>query len=187
MKKRDVILDFTTLLDIALILLFFFILFSNLQVTDASDAADKKMQEAESLYSQAENMHEQLENELEHIKEAPDRDGENIDGILEFDKGLNVKFILEVQSENVWELNVYKGQESIGDIRSDSNVAVEVIKLLEHSGYEPGDTLICDYIYNASQPGTLAAYRAMTEVIKSVKQEFKYFYYSETDISMMED
>lgn len=187
MKRRDVILDFTTLLDVALILLFFFILFSNVQVTDATAAAEQKQQEAESLMADAKDMQEQAGKELEHIKEAEDRDGENIEGILEFDRGLNVKFILEVEDENNWQLRVYKGQDKLGDIHCKDNVAIDLMELMDNAGYGAKDTLICDYIYDASKPGSLAAYRSMADVIEEVRQRYEYFYYSETDISVLED
>lgn len=187
MKIRDVILDFTTLLDITLILLFFFVLFSNVQVTDAASNASQKMQEAESLMADAQGMQEELSAELEHIKGAADRDGENIEGILEFDKGLNIKFVLDITNESTWQLNVYRGQEGIGNISCESDIGEELLELMEEEQYDANDTLICDYIYDGAKPGSLSAYRTMEDVIKTVKQKYKYFYYSETDISVLED
>ncbi len=187
MKKRDIILDFTTLLDVTLILLFFFILFSNFQVTDAKEAAGQKMQEAQNLYSEGQALQEQVKEELEHIRESESRYGENVEGILEFNNGLNLKLILEVADEDSWQVNVFKGQDSVGSIDCDSDITKGLFKLLENAGYTTKDTIICDYIYDASQPGSLVAYRVMTEVIKEVKQEYRYLYYSETDISILED
>lgn len=187
MKKRDVILDFTALLDVTLILLFFFILFSNLQVTDAADEAQHKMAEAENLMAEAQEFQDMLSQELEHIKDSSDRQGANIESILEFDKGNNLKLVLDVNDAYSWTLRVFKGDRDIAVISASDSVYDKLKDAIGNAEYTTSDTIICDYVYDASQPGSLAAYRAVDSAIRELKYDYKYFYYSETDISIWED
>ena len=46
MNKREIILDFTSLLDVIMIILFFFILFSHLETEDAKLALEAAQQNA---------------------------------------------------------------------------------------------------------------------------------------------
>ena len=71
MKKRDVILDFTSLLDVTLIVIFFFVLFSHLDSQENKARTDAKVQElevaiqeAEDRESEADALAKQLENEI---------------------------------------------------------------------------------------------------------------------------
>ena len=53
-KKKDLILDFTSLLDVVMLLLFFFILFSRFDVSRARTAADDAKAEAAAQIALAE-------------------------------------------------------------------------------------------------------------------------------------
>ena len=55
MKKRDVILDFTSLLDVTLIVIFFFVLFSHLDSQENKARTDAKVQELELEIKEAED------------------------------------------------------------------------------------------------------------------------------------
>ena len=122
MKKRDVILDFTSLLDVTLIVIFFFVLFSHLDSEENKTRTDAKMQELEIAIQEAEDreekasaLGEQLENEISIVKEYSDRQGSNVSEILEFNRSENVKMILDMTSEN-WSVRVIKGDSVISTV-----------------------------------------------------------------------
>ena len=107
MKRKDVVLDFTPLLDVTLILLFFFLLFSTFEVESAKaelnnqvEAAEKQMQEANSKYEEANALAEQLKEDLEIVENASNRQASNIEALLEFNRGANVKLILSMKDGN---------------------------------------------------------------------------------------
>ena len=54
MKKRDVILDFTSLLDVTLIVIFFFVIFSHLDTEDNRAKTEAKVAELETAIEEAE-------------------------------------------------------------------------------------------------------------------------------------
>ncbi|MGO5020539.1 hypothetical protein ACTQ32_12145 [Roseburia faecis] len=71
MRKRDIVLDFTSLLDVTLIVIFFFVLFSHLDEQENKARTESKVQElevaiqeAEDRESEADKLIEQLENEI---------------------------------------------------------------------------------------------------------------------------
>ena len=128
MKKRDVILDFTSLLDVTLIVIFFFVLFSHLDSEENKTRTDAKMQELEIAIQEAEDreekasaLGEQLENEISIVKEYSDRQGSNVSEILEFNRSENVKMILDMTSEN-WSVRVIKGDSVISTVVKKSTI-----------------------------------------------------------------
>ena len=61
----------------------------------------------------------------------------------------------------------------------------EIKKLFEQ--YTPEDTLFCEFILDGSKAGTASAYRTIDKAIKFVRSTYSNLYYSETDISIVED
>lgn len=101
MKRRDVILDFTSLLDVTLIVIFFFVIFSNLDSQANKARTDAKVQELDAAVQQAENreanakeLEEQLQKEINAVKESNLHQGSNASEILVFNKDENIKSFL---------------------------------------------------------------------------------------------
>lgn len=120
-KKKDLILDFTSLLDVVMLLLFFFIIFSRFDVTRAETEADNAKTEAEAQVAIAESqaqekieeakkskeqydilveenseLQDQLEHEINIVNQVtPDEAKE----IITFNRGNNLKLILVEQSD----------------------------------------------------------------------------------------
>ena len=91
MKKRDIILDFTSLLDVTLIVIFFFVLFSHLDGQANKARTDEKIQELETAVQQAETreakaleLEEKLQKEIATVKESNKRQGSNINELISF-------------------------------------------------------------------------------------------------------
>ena len=136
MKKRDILLDFTSLLDVTLILIFFFVIFSHMDNAQNTAKTEEKEAELESQLndaaereSQAKDLMEKLEYELGIVENADDRAKDNVEEILEFTKGTNLKLILEMQ-DGKWTLIVSGKNEAISRITASDNVASELKKVL---------------------------------------------------------
>ena len=116
-KKKDLILDFTSLLDVVMLLLFFFILFSRFDVSNAEAAADKAKTEAAAQVALAESqaqekigeaeksknkyddlieentrLQEQLEHNIEIVNQVTSQEANEI---VAFNSGNNLKLILQ--------------------------------------------------------------------------------------------
>ena len=193
MRKKDILLDFTSLLDVTLILIFFFVIFShidnvqNIAKTEEKEAElESQLSDAVERESQAKDLMEQLEYEIGIVQDADDRAKDNVEEILEFTKGTNLKLILEMENGK-WTLIVSGKNEVISRITSSDDVETKLKEALEISKYTIGDTILCDFVYNGSQAGTVSAYRKITKAMESIQEQYKYLYYSETDLAVGEE
>ena len=193
MKKKDILLDFTSLLDVTLILIFFFVIFSHFdnvqsteQIEDKESQLQSQLNDAAERESQAQELKEQLEYEIGIVQNADDRAKDNVEEILEFTKGTNLKLILEM-SDGKWTLVVSSENEVISRITAGDNVEARLTEALKNAEYAKGDTILCDFVYNGSQAGTVSAYRKITKAMEAIQEEYKYLYYSETDLSVGEE
>lgn len=190
MKKRDVILDFTSLLDVTLIVIFFFVLFSHLDSQENKARTDAKVQElevaiqeAEDRESEADALAKQLENEISIVKEYSNRQASNVSEMLEFNRSENIKIILDMNADN-WSVRVIKGDLVISTVMGSDNIGIDLKKALVDAGYDNTKTIFCDFVFDGSLPGTASAYRQIKKGIEDVSKEYKYFYSSETDLSI---
>lgn len=184
MKMRDIVLDFTPLLDITLILLFFFILFGHLEVEQAQSVLDEKAAQAETAMVQAQQLEEQLEEELALLQSAGERQGSNIQSMMTFNRSRNIKLILNMEDSGR-ELKVFRGEELIRAVSIHSeDVAADLFHALMDAGYREDDTVLCEFLLDGTQPGTAAAYRTVSDALLVLKGDYPYLYDSETDISL---
>ena len=149
MKKRDVILDFTSLLDVTLIVIFFFVLFSHLDEQENKARTDAKVQEmqvaiqeAEDRESDANELVNQLEEELEIVQEYSDRQASNVFEMLEFNKSENIKIILDMDTSS-WSVRVIKADTVIAVIDGKDNIGDDVMNALSAAGYDNSKTIFC--------------------------------------------
>ena len=119
MKKRDIILDFTSLLDVIMIILFFFVLYSKID----TDEITKKAKEAENHYNaliiEQQQINDEAEKEIERIKDADKNAFANQKALNSFEKGEYFTISLDVfdNSDN-WNLDFYFAGKLIGKINS---------------------------------------------------------------------
>ena len=193
MRRKDIILDFTSLLDVVLIILFFFILFSHMEIENNKATVEVQMAEALALadkanskMQEAEDLVEQLYEEIEFVRQADARRADNAEAVLEFARSQNVKMMLSMR-DGSWELNISNKDEILARIPSRSDVGTEIVNALKDAGYTPEDTLFCEFILDGSKAGTASAYRTIDKAIKFVRSTYSNLYYSETDISIVED
>lgn len=183
MKIRDIVLDFTPLLDITLILLFFFLLFSHLETEQAQSALDAQLAKAEAELVQAQELSQQLEEEIALAQSAGGRQGSNIESMLSFNRSENIKLILHMEDAGR-ELKILSGETLLDTVSVQGDVAAALCDALREAGYKPEDTVLCEFLLDGAQPGTAAAYRAVSHALLVTKGEFPFLYDSETDISI---
>lgn len=183
-------MDFTSLLDVTLIVIFFFVLFSHLDSQENKARTDAKVQElevaiqeAEDRESEADALAKQLENEISIVKEYSNRQASNVSEMLEFNRSENIKIILDMNADN-WSVRVIKGDLVISTVMGSDNIGIDLKKALVDAGYDNTKTIFCDFVFDGSLPGTASAYRQIKKGIEDVSKEYKYFYSSETDLSI---
>ena len=203
MKKRQINLDFTSLLDVIMIILFFFIIFSSLETDNLKkDLEDKQQQvsaeleeakvknnKADELLGEAQKKNEQADKRLEEANSAVDRSGDNADAIMDFSENKNLKLHLDMNGENGWTLKFAKGEEIVKEIpKADiSEMTDEVLELFKEQGYKADNTILIEFSYDATENGTTSAYLDTMKIINTLKNEYEHLFYSETDVSVFRE
>lgn len=167
-KKKNIILDFTSLLDVTLIIIFFFVVFSHMEAEENKELLNEKT------------------NELESIKEQDNRQQANNEAILEYVQGANIKIILDVEDEEDWIIRILHKGKVISEFKKKDDIGKSIKETLADAGYKDDDTIFCDFVFDGSLPKTASAYKKITKGIREVKEEYRYLYFSETDLSVGE-
>lgn len=190
MKVREIILDFTSLLDVVMIILFFFVLYSSIDTENAAEKA--KAAEASFTEMQEQNEREQMEwrqkadEEWERILSADANAGKNQQALSAYNDGKGISFNLhEVEKGDVWTLSVLSGNKRIGEISSeDSRELKEKLKeMVKKAGYASDDVIISTLTFNGNDFGTEAAVPTVEKAIMSIQREYKNLYFTTINIS----
>ena len=190
MKLREIILDFTSLLDVTMIILFFFVLYSGIDAENATE----KAKAAETSYTemQEQNEKEQMEwrqkadEEWERILTADANAGKNQQALSAYNDGKGITFNLhEVEKGDVWTLSVLSGNKRIGEISSDESRELKdkLKEMLKKAGYSPEDVIISTLTFNGNDFGTEAAVPTVERAIMSIQREYKNLYFTTINIS----
>lgn len=190
MKIREIILDFTSLLDVVMIILFFFVLYASFDAENVSE----KAKAAETSYNEMieENEKEQQEwrekasEEWERILSADANAANNQQALSAYNEGAGVYFNLHnVEKSDVWSLSVLKGNKKIGEISSsDVRYLKEKLKdVLDSAGYSSDDVIIGTLTYDGSAYGTEKAVPTVENAIRDIQREYKSLYFTAINIS----
>lgn len=198
-NRREIILDFTSLLDVIMILLFFFVIFaqidSNRNIAEAKEAAAAEIaavrKEAEEEKAAAAEAAERAEKELEEIRQVSDRAAANIRGLVDFNSGVNLKLYLSGEKEN-WQIKVMYGGEDteiIGDVRNRSpeELAGELTDMISRYGYTEDSAVLCDLFYNSLDTGSRKAKENADRMLELVREDYPHLFCSRTDMSKLEE
>ena len=197
MKVREIILDFTSLLDVMMIILFFFILYSKADTDNVSEKARQAEASYNTLIEEAEK--KQLENEKEQ-QEWREKASEEWDRILSADanavnnqkaltaynEGKGVYFNLQgVEKSDVWTLSVLSGNKKIGEIGSDESreLRERIKECLYEAGYKTSDVIICTLTYDGYSYGTEIVVPLVENAITDIQREYKGLYFTTINIS----
>lgn len=186
---KELLLDFTPLLDVTMILLFFFVLFSRIGVDSIRQEAAQNMQDARSLHTEAEQMmldaeamQEDAAGQLAILAEADARAAEAAEAMIAFSRGENYRLRLKMETDG-WVLRIYHGKSIVGALTDSKTFAEDLTESLERAGWAPEDTLLCEFCYEAADPGSRSAYRRVSDALKEIRKQFPHVYISEIDLS----
>lgn len=194
-RMRELILDFTPLLDITLIILFYFILFSHMGAAEARQnaalaaaeadaataAAAEMMAEAAQMQQSAEDLQQDAARQLAILAETEQNQAATAEAIQAFACGENLKLRLTSQAGE-WSLRVQRGQEVLAELAGDA-LAQQLADAVQAAGCLPEDVILCEFAYTATEAGSYQAYQAVQQALGAVRAEYPHLYISETDLS----
>ena len=204
-SKREIILDFTPLLDVMMLILFFFILFANTnyqnKIEEANANAQSKIEEAEEAKEEAQSKIdtynekiEELEEELNALDSAGNTNGEAIDSLYKYKQDLFLRLKLKKEeksvgeaSKKIWNIHVYYDYNEIGIINDINEHSIEkcsneFLKILSDNKFNKDENLICELIINTSEGGSLESYVYTSEILKRIEKDYKYLFVPQTPI-----
>lgn len=202
MGKKEILLDFTSLLDIMMLILFFFVLFSHVeaeneraalqeiheQVQGSLEEAEQRLEEADEKMNAAKEKEAFAEEKLEEAELAEERAGHNVNGIVDFSRNTNIRVRLQMKEEGNWSLMLYQGNEFLQEIAKNSaqNMVEQFSDGMNAAGYDKQDTLLCEFIFDGTEFGTNSAYCTVDNMFALLKDEYRHFFYSTIDLSVLE-
>ncbi len=190
MKKRDIFLDFTSVFDVTLRVIFFLFLFSHFDSEANKARTDEKVKEYDVAIHQAEErelsakqMEEQLKNEIDTVMQANQRIGENAKEIIDFNQSGNIKILLKIDNGS-WSIQIIKDGDLLDTILPGTTFERDLKKAFDEAGYNTDSTIFCDFIFDGSQVGSASAYRQIRKGLTETLSIYKHLYISETDLSV---
>ena len=193
-SKREIILDFTPLLDVMMLILFFFILFANTNYQNKIEEAEEAKEEAQSKIDTYNEKIEELEEELNALDSAGNTNGEAIDSLYKYKQDLFLRLKLKKEeksvgeaSKKIWNIHVYYDNNEIGIINDINEHSIEkcsneFLKILSDNKFNKDENLICELIINTSEGGSLESYVYTSEILKRIEKDYKYLFVPQTPI-----
>lgn len=186
--KSKISLDFTSLLDITMIILFFFLINFKFSVDDIKAEADSQMEAAAAQSERLEADKQEFEKEkaewqrtadaeLENIREADKKAADNVEALINFKNGDVIDIALDIKERFEWEMTFSRGTAVMGTISSDDDKAVRdwVVTMLNHEGFKSDDVIVGVFKYNKNNYGSRFAEELYNEA-RDADYIFKNFY-----------
>ena len=205
-RKKEIFLDFTSLLDVTMIILFFFIITYSTQTAKAVNEAEEKKKQADERYESAavleaeygerikeleeekSDFEEERDREMKRLYGASERAAYNIAAMNSFGKGENIKIFIDNENESPeWKVKIYTGSEIQREISKGTDIAKGIRTSLESLGLSPDDVILADMIYDSSKNGSTNAYDSVKKALDNVRMEYINLYVSETNMSRMKE
>ena len=204
MKNRDVILDFTSLLDVVLLILFFFILYSAFNVKEAETRVEAAQAEYEEKLAALDAEKTGLEKERAGLQTEADKLGEEWDrllaldenagrnqqALLAFNNGAMLCFQLRKEDDSeAWELRATRkasaeGEEIlVGAVLPGDELYGSILGLFEKAGYGEKEVLIVTFAYDGSVIGTHRLYEDIMKAFRDIQAERKNLYLNAINLS----
>ena len=187
MKLREIILDFTSLLDVIMIILFWFILNYQNETTKIRNKAEEAertaiaaQSAAEEKRSEAEHMLQVADNQLEELANANERQAYNIKALRDFRDCQSLQLRLN-SYKGSWNVVVSIGSDQeLGCIYSteEKKFGEKLFEMLENEGIEDDATIICILSYNSKDGGSRTSLESVEEQLKTVTKRNHHFYYT---------
>lgn len=166
MKPREIILDFTSLLDIIMIILFWFIIQGQNTVQAEKNRAADAVQQAESAAAEYDKMLREVYDEWEAASRSDIMAAQNQKALYDFSNGRLLHF--NMYYDGCWTLDVSMNKtftDSIG-LEDNENLAEKIKAVLKNNGFSENDVIIGLFSFDGEQSGS---YRYANQVINSLK------------------
>ena len=185
-RRGDIPLDFTSLLDVTLIILFFFIMFSTFEsdsktreamdsAAEMAAAAEEKMKAAESLEASAESRMEEMSAELAELRRTAGNNEAQSEGISEFASGENIKLLYSAEGGR-WRFEIRRGDEVIKTIERGSGSADSLAEAL--AGTPADKYIFCECILLS--PEYIESRNLLDEMVKTAQMRYSHLLVSKT-------
>ncbi len=200
MKKSEIILDFTSLLDVTMIILFFFIINYNAQTNKLQEEAQSEMEQARSIEAQAQADMERLESdraefekerdelreqaalEMERLNGANDRTARSIEAMALFEREQSIRLIL-IKSESGWALEIYSGEEILRTVEKGTDIPAAIKDTFENAGFTSDDVLLVQFLFDSDMPGSHGAKTSVDRALDRIRTDYPYLYCATVDTS----
>lgn len=180
MKIREIILDFTPLLDVIMIILFFFVINSTMGYNHRVKEVDELKEKYNNLISEEQEINDKAARELARIEAVDKNAAANQQALNSFEKGDYFDFCLDVtdNSDN-WTLIISFGSKQFEINSHETDDLKSSIKdILKQSGFSTDATYICILTFDGDQFGTEKAVSRIDDAIESVQREYSGLYFS---------
>lgn len=192
MKRRKISLDFTALLDITMIILFFFLInfkFSSDEVkAEAAAQIEEAAVQSEQLEADRRQFEEEkaewqreAEREMKKLREADKNAADNAEALMNFQKGVIFKIDLTMKNRDDWDITVLNGSAVIGVVSSENcaDLKSEIITVLDNNGFKKDDVIIAVFMYDLHDNGSGHIPEDFLPQIKDVSSVYEKFYCAE--------
>ena len=191
MKYRDTPLDFTSLLDIVLIILFFFVLYGSFDAGRAEEEAQAAQAEYEEKLANLDAEQNRLDAERDRMAAEWDRLAEldenaagNQRALEAFGRGDSLSLILMKEDDSPdWTLNAVRGEDPVGQIIPGEEISEAVPALLRALGLTDGDTALVTFVYDGSVLGTHLICRDVLSGLEKARAAWGNLYVNTINIS----
>ena len=183
MRRKDIPLDFTSLLDIALVLLFFFIMASSFDINKAKTEIAQEKAEVAQAEQAALEKEKEYNAKIDMAMELSADNGADLYAIIEkYQSNKSIKLILNVEDGAHWVLTVKDGNTIVKELTQNDAIDTAIHDIIEQARKNTNGTGLCDFIYDGNKPGSFSVYSQISEVLRSTEN----IYWAETDISTTE-
>lgn len=194
-NKREVILDFTSLLDVIMLILFFFVIFAQIDSSNAVESANNDAQQA----IQYANQIMQEANDSQANADAMMADAEQMqdyamavvsNSTSNFDKAIQLQLDLKLENEK-WKIDITESGkkeilDTIGNVRErkPEELAEEFDKFISSYSYSTSDAILINLVYGSDIAGSRKSKEHSDEMIRLLRDKYNYQYLFSTTVDI---
>lgn len=186
-NKREVILDFTSLLDVIMLILFFFVIFAQIDSSNAVNAvesANQIMQEANDSQANADAMMAEAEQMQDYAMAVVSN------STSDFDKAIQLQLDLKLENEK-WKIDITEsGKKEILDTlenvreRKPEELAEDFDKFISSYSYSTSDAILINLVYGSDIAGSRKSKEHSDEMIRLLRDKYNYQYLFSTTVDI---
>ncbi len=190
MKIRQIILDFTSLLDIIMIILFFFILFTNMDTETAITKAEEKESEysnlVEEISRERSDWQDKAEKEWSRIEAVNENAGANQKALLEFDNGAILSMnIIDINSGEDFTVSITENNKKLVQVKwkDSEDFRSQLLNVLKNLDADSGNVIISTLTYDGYSLGTEKAVPLVENAVRDLQEQYKNLYFTTINVT----